>query len=75
MGSNCKAGVNSCIMPGKKVGPNSIIGSGVTLTEDLEPNKIILVDEKSYIVKENELLPPPEKKKGFLERLLKHKYG
>lgn len=74
MGNNCKAGVNSCIMPGKKVGPNSIIGSGVTLTTDLEPNKMILVEEKNYIIKENEILLSTEKKKSLMEKLLRHGY-
>jgi len=74
MGNNCKAGVNSCIMPGKKVGPSSIIGSGVTLTTDLEPNKTILVNERSYIIKENEVTLSPEKKKSLMDRLLRHGY-
>ncbi|MDI6826744.1 MAG: sugar phosphate nucleotidyltransferase [Candidatus Aenigmarchaeota archaeon] len=75
MGSNCKTGVNSCIMPGVKVGPNSILGPSVTLTKDLEPNKMIVVNEKSYIIKENEVTLSPEKKKSLMERLLRHGYG
>ena len=75
MGSDSKTGINSCIMPGVRVGPNSIIGPGVILTRDLEPNKMILVNEKSYIIKDNEIILSPEKKKDLMEKLLKHGYG
>jgi bifunctional UDP-N-acetylglucosamine pyrophosphorylase/glucosamine-1-phosphate N-acetyltransferase len=74
MGTDCKAGINSCIMPGIKVGPNSVIGPGVILTRDLEPNKMIVVNDKSYIIKENEISLSVEKKKNLLDRLLKHGY-
>ncbi len=42
MGDNCKTGINSGILPGRRVGPNSIIGSHVCLNTDLEPNTIAL---------------------------------
>ncbi len=42
IGNNCKTGVNASIMPGVKIGPNSIVGPHVCLTEDLEPNRTIL---------------------------------
>jgi bifunctional UDP-N-acetylglucosamine pyrophosphorylase/glucosamine-1-phosphate N-acetyltransferase len=75
MGNDCKTGINSCIMPGVRVGPNSIIGPGVILTKDLEPNKMMIVNEKNYITKENEIMLSPEKKKDLMEKLLKHGYG
>jgi UDP-N-acetylglucosamine diphosphorylase/glucosamine-1-phosphate N-acetyltransferase len=75
MGNDCKTGINSCIMPGVKVGPNSVIGPGVMLTRDLEPNKMMIVNEKSYIIKENEIMLSPEKKKDLMEKLLRHGYG
>jgi len=74
MGVNCKTGINSCIMPGIRVGPNSIIGPGVTLLEDLEPNKIILLDKKSYSIKENKITLSTEKKEELMKKLLKHGY-
>jgi len=55
IGENCKTGVNSSIMPGKKLGPNSMVGPGVCLQEDLEYGKIILIDKKSYVIKEKEI--------------------
>jgi bifunctional UDP-N-acetylglucosamine pyrophosphorylase/glucosamine-1-phosphate N-acetyltransferase len=74
MGANCKTGINSCTMPGIRVGPNSIIGPGVTLLENLEPNKIILVDKKSYSIKENKITLSIEKKDELMKKLLKHGY-
>jgi bifunctional UDP-N-acetylglucosamine pyrophosphorylase/glucosamine-1-phosphate N-acetyltransferase len=74
MGVNCKTGINSCMMPGIRVGPNSIIGPGVTLLEDLEPNKIILLDKKSYSIKENQITLSTEKKEELMKKLLKHGY-
>ncbi len=56
MGENCKTGINASIMPGKKLGPNSIVGPGVCLQDNLESNKIILIDKKSYVIKENEII-------------------
>ncbi len=42
MGENCKVGVNACIMPGRKVGPNSIIGPGVCLMKNLGEGKSLI---------------------------------
>jgi len=74
MGVNCKTGINACTMPGVRVGPNSIIGPGVTLLEDLEPNKIILLNKKSYSIKENKVTLSTEKKEELMKKLLKHGY-
>jgi bifunctional UDP-N-acetylglucosamine pyrophosphorylase/glucosamine-1-phosphate N-acetyltransferase len=54
-GENCRVGVNCSLMPGVKIGPNSIVGAGVCLSEDLEPGKAIFVDRKSYVIKENKI--------------------
>ena len=35
IGDNCRTGINVSIMPGVKIGPNSIIGPSVNLTEDV----------------------------------------
>jgi UDP-N-acetylglucosamine diphosphorylase/glucosamine-1-phosphate N-acetyltransferase len=47
IGDNCKIGVNASVMPGIKIGPNSIVGSSVCLTKDLGPGKMI-VSEPHY---------------------------
>jgi len=75
MGENCKTGINSCTMPGIRVGPNSIIGPSVTLSEDLEPNKIALLKGRDYEIKENKITLSIEKKKELMQKLLKHGYG
>jgi bifunctional UDP-N-acetylglucosamine pyrophosphorylase/glucosamine-1-phosphate N-acetyltransferase len=43
MGDNCKTGINVSLMPGVKVGPNSVVGPGVVLYEDLAPGRSIFV--------------------------------
>ena len=53
MGKDCRTGINSNIMPGIKIGSNSIVGAGVTLMEDLESNKIAFFEKTSYVVKDN----------------------
>jgi UDP-N-acetylglucosamine diphosphorylase/glucosamine-1-phosphate N-acetyltransferase len=53
IGDNCKTGISTCLEPGVKVGPNSIVGPNVDLQDDLEPGKAIFVDKKSYVTKEN----------------------
>ena len=73
MADNCKTGINSCIIPGVRVGPHSIIGPNVTLDQDLEPNTIIFVDKKSYIKKENTITVTTEVKEKLREKLLKYK--
>jgi len=44
IGNNSKTGVNVSVMPGVKIGPNSIVGSHVCLTNDLEPDSFILAE-------------------------------
>jgi len=75
MGSNCRTGINSCTMPGVRIGPNSIIGPGVTLSTDLEPNKIMLLNEKNYILKDNQITISKEKKEELMKKLLKYGYN
>jgi len=44
IGNNSKTGVNVSVMPGVRIGPNSIVGSHVCLEDDLEPDKMALVE-------------------------------
>jgi len=73
IGDDCKMGISSCLMPGVRVGPNSIVGPSVCLYDDLEPNRIVLVDKKSYVKKENKIMVSPEKAQELLARLKKYK--
>ena len=38
IGDNCRTGINVSIMPGVKIGPNSIVGPSVCVTEDIQPD-------------------------------------
>jgi len=44
IGNNSKTGVNVSVMPGIRIGPNSIVGPHVCLTEDVEPDRLILAE-------------------------------
>ncbi|MEM3696452.1 MAG: sugar phosphate nucleotidyltransferase [Candidatus Bathyarchaeia archaeon] len=55
VGDFCKVGINASLLPGVKIGPNSIVGAGVCLQEDLEPNKVIFLDKKCYVKRENKI--------------------
>lgn len=46
IGDFCRTGVNAIIMPGKKIGPYSIVGAGVLLEEDLPQNTGIRVKQE-----------------------------
>ncbi len=70
MGENCRTGSNVTLMPGVRVGPNSVVGPGVTLREDLEPNKMVYVKQEQ-VVKENNVLPNSKKKEEVMKKLIK----
>jgi bifunctional UDP-N-acetylglucosamine pyrophosphorylase/glucosamine-1-phosphate N-acetyltransferase len=38
IGDYCRTGVNATVMPGKRIGPYSIVGAGVVLENDLPPH-------------------------------------
>ncbi len=73
IGDNCKTGINACLEPGVKIGPQSIVGPNVNLQDDLEPGKIILLDKNSYVKKENRISVSSESKKQLMKKLRKHK--
>jgi len=63
IGDNCRTGINVSIMPGVKIGPNSIIGPSVCLTEDVESNTMMGLPA-SVRPKGKSLAPHPNKEKG-----------
>ena len=68
IGQNSRTGINSSILPGVRVGPNSVVGPNVCLTRDLESNKMVLPEPNFRIVEnKNELA---EGKKGTLMKRL-----
>jgi len=50
MGNNCKTGVNASIMPGVRMGENSVVGAHVNLTGDLESNKMIIAATNNKVI-------------------------
>ena len=53
IGDNCKTGINSGILPGRRIGPNSIVGSHVCLSTDLEPGMVIVSETQYNLIKHN----------------------
>lgn len=72
IGDNCKTGINSCIEPGIKIGPQSIVGPNVNLQEDLEPEKIIFLNKNSLVIKDNKLVLSSKSKQKLMKKLMKN---
>jgi len=53
MADHCKTGSNATLMPGIKIGPHSLVGPGVLLYTDLEPNKIALQSKQVLEIRDN----------------------
>jgi UDP-N-acetylglucosamine diphosphorylase/glucosamine-1-phosphate N-acetyltransferase len=70
IGDNSKTGVNVSIMPGIKIGPNSIVGSHVCLTKDLGPEKLI-ASKAHYRTQPNPVKLDETKRKELKEKLEK----
>jgi len=68
VGTNSKTGVNVSVMPGVKIGPNSIVGSQVCLTEDLEPDRLILAEVVNKTIR-NPIQIDDEKKQRIGQRI------
>ncbi|MBN2462057.1 MAG: NTP transferase domain-containing protein [Dehalococcoidia bacterium] len=68
IGDNSKTGINASVMPGIKIGPNSIVGSHACLTKDLGPEKMILL-EPHYRTQPNPVKLDEAKRKELKEKL------
>ena len=53
IGKYVRIGVNASIMPGVKIGQNSIVGSGVVLDSDLPNKKFCHLNKENYIIEHN----------------------
>jgi len=55
MGEGCKTGIHVSIMPGVKIGPNSIIGAHTMVPKDIGPGKFVVlketIEEKENVLK------------------------
>jgi UDP-N-acetylglucosamine diphosphorylase/glucosamine-1-phosphate N-acetyltransferase len=70
IGDDCKTGINASVMPGVKIGPNSIVGSHICLATDLGPEKMIL-SEPRYRTVPNPTEQSEAKRKELKEKLQK----
>jgi bifunctional UDP-N-acetylglucosamine pyrophosphorylase/glucosamine-1-phosphate N-acetyltransferase len=61
MGENSKTGINVSLMPGVKIGPNSIVGAHLMVAEDVGPGRFVLL-KQSVEEKENKLKDVGSKK-------------
>jgi UDP-N-acetylglucosamine diphosphorylase/glucosamine-1-phosphate N-acetyltransferase len=71
IGDNCKTGINACLEPGVKIGPQSMVGPNVDLQADLEPNKLIFVNRNNYVTTENRIAVSSENKQQLMKKLMK----
>lgn len=69
IGDNCKTGINACLEPGVKIGPQSMVGPNVDLQSDLEPETIIFVNKKSYAKTKNRITVSFESKQQLMKKL------
>ncbi len=68
MGRGCRVGVNASLMPGVRVGPDSFVGPQVYLRQDLEANKMALLESR-YQVEDNATRLDEGKRQELLRRL------
>jgi bifunctional UDP-N-acetylglucosamine pyrophosphorylase/glucosamine-1-phosphate N-acetyltransferase len=68
IGRGCRIGVNSSLMPGVRVGPDSFVGPQVCLRRDLAANRTILLDSR-YQITDNEIGLDEDKRKELLRKL------
>jgi len=70
IGDNCKTGINASVMPGVKIGPDSIVGSHVCLMDDLGPGKMIQLEPR-YVTQPNPVRSGNAKRAELKEKLRK----
>ena len=49
VGRGCRIGVNASLMPGVRVGTNSFVGPQVCLRDDLEADKLVLLESRHQV--------------------------
>jgi len=68
IGEGCKTGINVSILPGIKIGANSVVGPHVHLNQDLAPNKFIYLTQ-AQTVKTNPIEIDQAKKDELMRKL------
>lgn len=68
LGDRIRIGVNTSLMPGVRVGSDSMIGSGLIIAEDIEPKKYV-TGKTELVIKENRAILDPEARNAMLKSL------
>lgn len=50
VGSNCRTGINASVLPGIRIGPDSLVGPHVCLTRDLEASRFAVAEPGYRVV-------------------------
>jgi len=67
VGRGCRIGVNASLMPGVRVGPDSFVGPQVCLREDVDANKMILLEPR-YKVQDSQTRLDENKRRELLDK-------
>jgi NDP-sugar pyrophosphorylase family protein len=67
VGRGCRIGVNASLMPGVRVGPDAFVGPQACLREDLEANKMILLEPR-YAIQDNQTRLDESKRRELLDK-------
>jgi len=70
VGRGCRVGVNASLMPGVRVGSDSVVGPQVCLHDDLQANKMVLVASRHQVT-DNKTKLDEGKRKELLGKLRK----
>jgi NDP-sugar pyrophosphorylase family protein len=68
VGRGCRIGVNASLMPGVRVGPDSIVGPQVCLHDDLQANKMVLAASRRQVT-DNKTSLDEGKRRELLDKL------
>jgi bifunctional UDP-N-acetylglucosamine pyrophosphorylase/glucosamine-1-phosphate N-acetyltransferase len=68
IGRGCRIGVNASLMPGVRVGPGSLVGPQVCLSEDVAAKKMVLLESRHQVTS-NETRLDKGKRGRLLDRL------
>jgi NDP-sugar pyrophosphorylase family protein len=68
IGRGCRIGVHASLMPGVRVGPDSVVGPQVCLHHDLQANKLVLVASRHQVM-DNETRLDQGKRRELLDKL------
>jgi len=68
LGRGCRIGVNASLMPGVRVGPDSVVGPQVCLHDDVQANKMVLAASRRQVT-DNKASLDEGKRRELLDKL------